>query len=468
MNKLIEKIQKNIFEKNLFKKRDKILICVSGGPDSVFLLNMLMALEKEFKLNLSIAHINHNLRTKESDKDELFVRKLSKIYNIPVYVQSVDTKKFAKTEKMSLEDAARKLRYDFFLKVCNENGIKRIITAHTKDDQAETILMRILRGAGIKGLCGISFKGDFCGKSLIRPLLEINKKDILKYLKVNKIKYRIDKSNLRTDFFRNKVRLKILPELEKNNPQLKNNLFNLSQNAKEIEAYIQNETAQIFKKITQREKKVIILNKNKYLKLESVLCKAILRKIIENLTGDLKSIDFKHIQILDDFIKGDIVCGKSIDLPRGIKAEKQRLNIIIRLAKHKKNKKIKKTYKLSLNKKVVIKELGVSLCAGIVAKRVNLKKHAKFIEYFDLAKMKFPLLIRTRQSGDRFYPLGLSGSKKLKKFFTDQKINDDQKDLIPLIVSGGKIAWVGGMRLSENFKVAKSTKKILKIQISKI
>ncbi len=470
---IINKIRSVIEKYNLITEGDRSLVCVSGGPDSVFLLHCLKDLKKKYKLELSIAHVNHNLRAGESDLEEAFVHKLSLDLRMPFYKCSVPTGLIAAEEKLSIEEAARNLRYNFFSNICHIHKIKKIILAHTKDDQVETIIMRILRGTGIKGLCGMRFKSRMGKLNLVRPLLEIEKQDILRYLEKNKIKYMIDSSNLKTDYFRNKIRLEIIPMLEHYSPQIKESIFRIGVAAKQADDILQEKVKRIFSKIvTVKQKKAFYVDKQLFLKLPLVLRSGIIRKIISDLKGDLNGMDFKHVQIIDDFICKIDSKGKHLDLPRAVFVEKSRKFVCFQ----DKNKKSARSFKmihrmLYLDKELKIPELNLSLKAAKVKKakvEKHLKNHSANVEYFDLDKMDFPLDVRLRKAGDLFHPLGGKGRKKLKKFFIDQKIEDEQKDCTVLVVSSGIIAWVIGMRLGDPFKVTKKTKQILKIQAKRL
>lgn len=470
MDNLTQKIKQIIEDYKLLVPNDRILVCVSGGSDSIFLLYLLSALKDEYKLKLHIAHVNHSLRAQESDKDCEFVRNLAAKLNIPFFSTKVDTKEFVKAQKLSLEDAARRLRYNFFLKVAHLYHLDKIALAHTKNDQAETILMRLVRGTGLTGLCGIRHKRSLEDKILIRPLLDISKEEILKFLRKNKIKSRIDSSNLKCDYFRNKIRLKILPLLEEYNPKIKDKLFNLGQNLKEVEDYLQEKVENIYKRlVTKANDKRARLKRGGFLKLEPALRKALIRRIIEVLKGNLKKIDYKHIQAIDKFIKKDAIKGRGIELPKNLQVKKER-DAVIFLEKEKSHKKKIKiaVYKLRLNQELKISMLRYSFLACGKKKNVNLKRHSKFLEYFDFDKIKFPLVVRTRKEGDIFRPLGAKGKKKLKKFFIDEKVDINLRNRLPLIFSGKRIVWVVGMRISDDFKVSPQTKRLLKIQARKI
>ncbi len=265
MKNLIKKIQNSIFENSLFRRNAKIILAVSGGPDSVCLLDVFLKLQKKYDLQLIIAHVNYNLRGKDSDLDEKFVRDLAEKYNLKVEILKPEIKL-----KNNLEEKLRDIRYDFFEKIRQENNFDLIAVAHNLDDQAETVLMRLIRGSGLAGLAAMQFKNNL----IIRPLLNITRQEILEYLKTNKLKYRIDKTNLQSIFLRNRIRNKLIPYIEKNfNPRIKQVLFSTAKSCGEDYAVIEQVAEKSFEK--NRELKV-----SKLLKLPIAIQKRILQKII--------------------------------------------------------------------------------------------------------------------------------------------------------------------------------------------
>ncbi len=467
---IIEKIKSTIANNKLFKQKEHILVCVSGGPDSIFLLEALKQIKDIYKLNISVAHLNHCLRGKESDADELFVSKLALRLGMPFFRARVDIADIAQQNKMSIERAARFARYNFFSNICSTNGIKKIILAHTKDDQVETVLMRILRGTGIKGLGAMRFISESKNMLLIRPLLNIEKQQILRYLKRNKIKFRVDSSNLQKNYFRNKIRLEALPLLEQLSPALKDNIIRLSDNAQKTESFLQEKLKQVYPRIVCCGKKnEIKVEREKFLKLMPIIRCELIRKVIFNLIKDINGIDYKHINLIDNFIEQDFLSGRSLDLPRSIKVSKLRKYIKFEIAeKNKTDVLLNKKFPLVLGEELKIKSLGYVFKTEQISKKVNLKRKPSGVEYFDLDKLKFPLTIRTKVAGDWFKPLGGRGIKKIKKFLIDQKIDKDEKLKVPLVLSQDKVILVGDMRIADDYKVTAQTKKILKIIIKKL
>jgi tRNA(Ile)-lysidine synthase len=294
MNSLIKKIQNTAFQNNLWQKNSKIIVGVSGGPDSTCLLDMLCRLKDKYNLELITAHVNYGLRGKDSQKDEEFVRKLAEKYGIKIYTLSPAlSRKRARRNLLPSENNLREIRYAFFEKLRKKNSFDSIAVAHNLDDQVETFLMRIIRGAGLAGLAAMKYKNN----KIIRPLLGTNRKEILKYLKENKLKYRIDKTNKSSAFFRNKIRNKLIPYLEENfNPQIKKTIFDASVSIGEDYNLI----SEISQEAYQKNKELSV---KKILSLHPAFQKRVLLQAVEEKAGTLKDIEASHIEELIKALK---------------------------------------------------------------------------------------------------------------------------------------------------------------------
>jgi tRNA(Ile)-lysidine synthase len=230
-----QKVLRFIKENNLVPAGDKIIIALSGGPDSVFLLHFFNKYKKKFKIKIEAVHVNHLLRGKESDRDEIFCKTICDELNIPINIFSSDVKSVAKKEKLSLEVAGRKVRYKYFDKLLKLKKKTKLATAHNADDNAETVLLNMIKGAGLKGISGIPIKRG----NIIRPILCLSKSEILEYLEENKFEYRIDQSNLSNDYERNFIRNEIFPLINKNlNPVFVKNILNSSINFQRLNLFI--------------------------------------------------------------------------------------------------------------------------------------------------------------------------------------------------------------------------------------
>lgn len=294
MSNFIKNIQNTVFQNSLFKKNDKIILAVSGGPDSVCMLDVFSELQKKYNLELIIAHVNYGLRGADSKKDEELVRKLARKYGMEIFTlkphpalrATLSLVKERGIMKFPSEDYLRKIRYDFFEKVRSENNFDAIAVAHNLDDQVETFLMRVIRGTGTDGLTAMKFRNGF----LIRPLLATTRKEILAYLKEKKLSFRIDKTNLENLYSRNKIRNELIPILQKKfNPQIQETIFSSLVSIAEDSDFLEKETQKSFSKNSS-------LEISKLKKLHPAILRRLLRKKIEEKNGSLKNISTKNIE----------------------------------------------------------------------------------------------------------------------------------------------------------------------------
>lgn len=320
MMMVLDKVKNTIKRYNLIERNSKIVVGVSGGPDSVALLYILCSLKKELRLSLYIAHLDHSLR-KDSHKDAIFVKELADNLKIPITISQVNVKEL--TSKGSLEEIARNVRLGFLSGVAKDIKADKIALGHNLDDQAETVLMRILRGSGLYGLAGILPKRKILGFEIIRPLIEITRKEIESFLKRKKIKCRRDITNLQDIYFRNKIRNKLLPLLERGyNRNIKKVLSNLAESASLDYDYL-NQQAQTARRRLGRN-----INLNKFLKLHPAIRRLVIRQAIAHLKGDLSRITFKHIKEIEDLLFNRPF-NSIVDLPKGISVLKKKKSFLI-------------------------------------------------------------------------------------------------------------------------------------------
>jgi len=312
---LVKKIQENIFRHQLFGRGAKVVVGVSGGPDSVCLLDVLYKLKNKYDLEIIVAHVNYGLRGKDSEKDEALVKKLAEKYSLPIEIMGS-----GKWEVGSgnLEEKLRKIRYDFFEQIRKKYQADAIAVGHNLNDQAETVLMRILRGTGLRGLGAIKFKND----KIIRPLLNIPRKEILSYLRKNKVLHRIDKTNLGTDFTRNKIRNKLLPYLEKNfNPNIQEILYKLSQSVADDYDFINRFSREWLG--ASKNLRVSGLNR-----LHSAIQREVIRLAIKRHAPSLQEIESAHIEEILKIVKSGKSKRQKLKL-KGLKIERKGDRLVI-------------------------------------------------------------------------------------------------------------------------------------------
>lgn len=448
--KMEDRILETITENNLISKGDTVIIGASGGPDSQFLITILNNLKEDLGFDIVLAHLNH-LHRKEAQNDEDLVRETAEKLNLKFYSRSRSMDDFAKEEKLSSEDAGRRLRYEFFNDLAKKFPNSKIAVAHNKDDQAETVLMRITRGTGLDGLRAMDYENG----NIIRPILNIKKSEILAYLDKNKIPYAIDHTNFENDYTRNKVRLDVIPKLEEINPNVIDSIYKLSDLARDDLEIIEEVVREKFQAMATIKPGEIYFDKDEFENTNPFLLRRILRKAVEVLKGEIKDLSKEN---LDDFLKiKDLDNGKSL-IKDDLSLRKSYRYYILE-EKSSENSQIE----LNLKECDLVNFNGIYLKSSIINSD-NYEKDRN-TGYFDYDKLSFPLKVRTRRNGDRFVPLGHKSEKKLKDFFIDQKIDRKKRDEIPLILSKDKIIWLASLRISDEFKVTAETKKILKIEV---
>ncbi len=446
-----QKVLKFIKENELLSSGDKILIALSGGPDSVFLLHFLNKYKKKFKIELGAAHINHRLRGKDSERDELFCKVICDELSIPFYLLRKDIKSYSKKNKFSLEVAGRKIRYEFFEKIADASKYDKIVTAHNADDNAETVLLNLIKGTGIKGIAGIPVKRN----NIVRPILSVTKKEILNYLDENRFEYRIDGSNLYSEFERNFLRNEVIPLIRKNiNPSFSNSALNTSLNLQSLNAGLM--------EIVSGLKSVIKVKRNKSVSIpiqfinkgnEFLISYSIKEIVDENFSVKLESNDLKKI-----FILSKKQSGKSEELIENLIALKERNGITIQKKSSVKNPDEKK---ISIGCKVKI-DSKILTISEVKREEVKIVK-SKNIEFISADGLDRKFVVRTWREGDKFFPIGMRGTKKISDYLNDIKINSFEKKKQLILENDGNIVWVIGKRLDDRFKIASDTKKVLKL-----
>ena len=431
----------NVKEKQLFDVNQKVLLAVSGGIDSMVLLHLFEKSGFEY----GIAHCNFKLRGEESDGDERFVREQVHMHGIPSFFESFETEEYAKLEGISIEMAARELRYEYFEKIRIEHGYDYIVTAHHQDDLIETFFLNLSRKTGIKGMTGIKEKAGH----LIRPLLFTSRSMIERYAAKNYIEYREDSSNNEIVFQRNFLRHKILPLFSELNPSFKKNLLASVENLKDAEHVY---SAALHAEITD-----MILKKNDELLINiAKLQNSVFSKVV--LLEILSEYSFKP-NVVDEILQ-------SLETESG----KQFYSKTHRLLKDREHLFVSEKKEDAEEKIYYIEEDDMELFSPM---DITIEKMAtedfemirnRNVACIDLDSIQFPLLIRKWKQGDYFQPLGMTGFKKLSDFFIDQKIPIHEKENTWLLCSGKKIVWVMGHRIDNRFKITSQSKQVLKIE----
>jgi tRNA(Ile)-lysidine synthase len=462
---LEERVLGFIREHRLLTDGGELVVAVSGGADSVCLLHILVNLQKELKLKLHVAHLNHQLRDADSDADAEYVRELAQKLGIPATIEKRDVKGYQKEQRLSLEEAAREVRYRFLAEVAQSIGSKRAAAGHTKDDHIETILMHLIRGSGTRGMRGLqpSTLWQSGGESLVivRPLLEISHEETEGYCRRHKITPCLDASNLSLSPLRNRVRRQLMPLMESYNPAIAEALLRTGRIADEDISFLDEEVSRLWDKVVEPEGKSLILDKAKFKPLAPALKRYLLRAAVERLLGSAKDIEMRHIEEMLSLATK--AAGKRLNLPGGLTfaVEYERYLLTPDLSTLSPLPPLKGEFQLKIPGKTRLP--GWRVEAAIVG-REDMDNEEEYTAYLDLAKSGDRLTVRARKKGDRFQPLGLAQPKKLGEFMIDAKIPQAWRGRVPLVCAGGKILWAVGWRLDERVKVGAETKRVLRLQ----
>lgn len=471
----------------LLRPGDRVVVGVSGGPDSLCLLDVMHRLAGKHELELHVAHLNHGLR-REARADAEFVRAEANKRACRFWTETVNVRAAAQAGKLSLETAARQLRYDFLRRTAEQAGADRVAVAHTADDQAETVLMHLLRGTGLRGLRGMLPKtviGDYAIGNwhapgpdrqfpianlqspvyLVRPLLHTTRSDVLAYCAEHKLSPRLDRSNRDRRFTRNRVRRELLPALEAFNPNIRVVLARLAQTAAgDYEIWLEavRRLWQATARPDEDEPGQAVFDRQRWLGLGGAQRRALLRAAIEQLTGEVEDVDFAPIEAAAEFSR-HAAPGRSCQVVRGLvlKVDPERIRLAIGRSTGRPDWPWMAGDRLAAGWQVIVE----SLMAG-EQHPDDFATASRWTAEVDAEKLAGPLGVRSRQPGDRFQPLGMGGhTVKLSDFLINQKIPVSQREQWPLLVCGDDIVWVAGLRLDERYKVTPLTRAITRLSI---
>ncbi len=453
---ITKKVQKTIENYRMLKGVRRLLIAFSAGPDSVALLDILHHLYGK-KIKFYIAYINHQIRP-AAKKEEMMTRNYAKRYKVGIRIRRIDLRKIPMTE--GLESAARELRYKSLFCLAEEVKAQKIVLAHNADDFLETFILNLIRGGGRLGLAGMP---PIRGR-IIRPLIKIRKDEILKYLRKKGLKYSFDRTNLSIRFRRNYIRRKIVPHLVRLNPDIHNTIFRSIEILQSEEEFLDAQTEQIFKAVSQISPDIIKLDRNQLFKYSIVLIRRVIRKALTLIKSDLHGIEFKHIDQIVSL--GHKKTGKAIVLPQSLIAEREYDWIVIR-------KECAPPTDFLLNVPIGAKRVLPDCNIVITTRLIGIKKWQKIRQapactaYFDFDRLHLPLVLRNRKAGD--FVIDFSGNrKKIKDIFIGHKIPRAERPRIPLLVDQKDILWIVGYARSNRALVTEATKKILVVKVENL
>jgi tRNA(Ile)-lysidine synthase len=408
------------------------------------------------------------LRGTESDEDERYITDLSRKLDVPATVERRSVAAYHQKTKLSLEETAREVRYRFFAEVAERENTDTIAVGHTLDDHVETLLMHIIRGTGLTGLCGLQaytrmMPVDAIRIALIRPLLECTKSETGEYCRQNGVTVRHDVSNKNTGFLRNRIRLELLPALRTYNDRFDEALLKLARSAGESISFLEAEAHHQWQKLAEHDENTVYLSRAKLSSLHPSLQKQLFRMAIEKVVDSLKDIESVHLEEMREFLRKPT--GKLLQLPHGLRLYSDYSYLILTAQKSPLPPCpfpfLENSYPLKVPGETIFPGWRVETSIEDAALEVKIPND--YDAAFDLDITGPGLYVRTRKPGDRFRPLGMEHPKKLQDFMVDVKIPGHWRDRIPLLCSGNRIIWVVGWRIDERFKVTEATGKALKV-----
>ncbi len=439
---------------NLLSDNDRILIAVSGGVDSMVLLNVLCQLQETFHLQLHVAHLNHQLRP-DSEADATFVVDQAKQKGLAYTLKTLDVASLANENKQSVETAGRHARYQFLNQVSRAEGLEKIALAHHKNDQAETFFLNIIRGANAQGWGGMKAMSD----CYIRPLLCVSKSEILQYAKDQNIPFQEDKTNADEQFRRNWVRHRVIPLLEEKNKNFVDSITRNQVIFRQMADYLRQQAEfELRQLLVSKSNHEISIRRQAFIDHHPALQAELIRLVINNLLGDLNRIESQHILNICDQAKRP-TSGQILELPFGLRVNIQPEKLLF-------------TFQIEEFPVLEKQELNIpgeikwsNWAIKTTLEQANHPQNmGRLSVCMDWSKIETPLVVRSRQPGDRIDPMGLSGHKKIQDIFVDAKVNRTARNQVPLIEDQQGIIWVVGHCQSERTRVTTASKQVLTIR----
>lgn len=462
---MIRKIKEAIEKYHLLERGETVVVAVSGGSDSIALLNVLAMLSEEYKLNLVVAHINHGLRENAAREDK-FVRRIAAEMGVVFECKSVDIRSLKKVTGKCIEEISREVRYDFLNDVAKKHGAQKIALGHNNNDQTETVLMNFLRGSGPTGLKGMLPARD---SVYIRPLLCVTRNEIISFLEFHGLPFVTDESNTNPAYLRNRIRHSLIPELKaRYNPRLEESMKSMAEIMRAEDDYMKSVTSKVLSEWGTAAHGEISISIPNLVKYHQAIQRRIMKHVLEGLTKNSQGIGQTHVKAALNLVYSDHP-GAYVNLPCNIEVRRE-YNVLIIFKKEKSEKEIIKNrrndlrYEVTLPGSVKMTELGKTMIFEFVEGPIDMKSNGGKIAFMDYDRISLPLVIRTVRPGDRIQPLGMKGTKKIKSVFIDEKIPLRHRKCIPLLLDQEAVLWIAGLRLSERVKITEKTRHILKVE----
>ena len=465
-NTLEKRVSSFIREYGLLSGGEKVLVAVSGGPDSVCMLHALNNLRETLDIQLHIAHLDHGLRGDESAADAGYVGSLAASLGIPATIEKKDVDQWREKRRTSLEEAAREVRYRFLERVARQVGARRVAVGHTRDDQVETTLMHLLRGSGIQGLRGlkaaapIPYGDGEDGVWVIRPLLEVTRQETGAYCTAYSLNPCIDTSNEQVRFLRNRIRLELIPLLRQYNADIDSALVRLADLAGEDADFMDEQAAAVCGAAVTSEGYLTCVDSGKLRSLPLALQRRVFRIVLEQSYGSLRDIEAAHVDSLVRLLFSNT--GRSVNLPGGTVVANERNRMVIAAAGSAACPWPALDRDYSLNVPGETRLPGWRVTATVMGENF-FKDDDIFSASFDLAVVGKRLTVRGRRAGDRFHPLGMAHSRKLQDFMVDSAIPRSWRGSVPIVWSPAQVVWVVGWRIDDRVKVTTATQGVLRL-----
>jgi len=446
-----------------------LLVAVSGGQDSVCLLHLLARLRSELKTELCVAHLDHQLRGAESQADARYVARLAERLGIPARIAHRDVRSYHAANHVTLEEAAREVRYAFLKEAARDIGTDRVAVGHTADDHAETVLMHIIRGTGTTGLRGLRpvtrWQTGTDGITVVRPLLELSREETGGYCRRFRMRPRVDTSNSSLSPFRNRLRHQLVPLLREYNPRIVEALVRTSRIAGEDLAVLDRETDSLWGRVVRRQGGTIAIDREGFQELPSGLQRSLLRRAMGELLGSLKGIEARHIEELLEGL--GLPAGRRLSLPGGLFFAVEYGRYLLGADP------VALCPFPDMDGEFRLKVPGVTVVPGwrietaLTAPGGTMSEGDGFTVHLDAAQADEGLTVRTRRPGDRFRPLGMSGMKKLGEFMIDAHVPRAWRARVPVVCSGERVLWVVGWRMDDRARVAGNTREVLRVRFER-
>ncbi len=451
MDKAEQKLLGFIDEKKLIDKNDRVLVALSGGPDSVFLLRTIVKFKRRLGISIGAVHVNHMIRGKSADADAEFCMNLCLNLGVDFFLFNKRVRSAAQKRRISVEEAGHIIRYSIFRRTAEKNGYSKIATAHNRDDNTETVLLNLIKGTGLAGMAGIPVKR---GK-IIRPALNISKKEILDYLNRRGCEYRTDHTNFSNDYERNFLRNEIIPLIKSRlNPDLDGAVFNSSEIFREFSKAVEDRIAVYASRASDYSGGVLSLKIDEISNIEPELVSHFLKAALEKNFGRPASFaDVKNLKVLTEK-----ETGTKINLSGGLTAIKDRAEISVYLKNEEPEQPV---IKIGRGQSIYLGDSKLTVKQA--AKLPERYSGTRQTEYISADGIRGGFTVRRWRAGDKFRPLGLKGEKKVSDFLTEQKIPARKKSGQMVLTYKDTIVWVLGLRLDDRFKVTNNTKRIFEL-----